>query len=173
MSAQLRKFLNFLLKILKGTPASQGASKWRNWEADNSSRTRVRPIHVICEDWGLCCSPLQLACCMCCWLQSLTMWHQDAGASNCAEHLSSSVLAFIAVGPSHWGCHWAQSWSLKRSQRGIMRKSAANPSLISILKNIDMFCTVSQPWLGQKVLLGRFFNLYILFWLPCSCHCQR
>lgn len=62
ISAPLRKFHIFVVNILKGTPASQRASKWRNWEADNSPKTRVRPIHVICEDWGLRCSPLQLAC---------------------------------------------------------------------------------------------------------------
>lgn len=101
-------------------------------------QTRVRPIHVICEEWGLCCFPLQLACCVCCCLQSLTTCHQDPGASTCAEHLSSSVLVFIEMELLHWGCHWAQSWSLKRSQRGIMRKSVANPSLISVSKNIDI-----------------------------------
>lgn len=64
LSAQLRNFLIFLLNILKGTPASQGASKWRSWEADMSSRSRVRPVRVICEDWGLCAPPssLHMAC---------------------------------------------------------------------------------------------------------------
>lgn len=42
-----------IFSILKGTRASQGASKWRNWEPHNSSKSRVRPIHVICEDWSV------------------------------------------------------------------------------------------------------------------------
>lgn len=60
---------------------------------------------------------------------------QEHWSSTRAEYLPSSVSVFLAVRSSNG--HVAVHWSLRRYWRRGMRKSAVNPSLMSILNNIN------------------------------------